>query len=69
MIDLEILSGKCDFKNIPSSKLEDLFHKKRTEDVERYWDCGPTHQLNDLPDFEEVLQELQELMENTSRGQ
>ena len=58
----EILKEKCKFKDIPSPKVEAFFEKERTEEAGRYWERGLAHQLNDLPDFEKVLQELRELI-------
>lgn len=58
----EILKGKCEFKDIPSPKAEDFFNQERTEEAGRYWERGLAHQLNDLPDFEKVLEELKELI-------
>lgn len=58
----EILKGKCDFKDIPTPKTEDFFNKERTEEAGRYWERGLAHQLNDLPDFDKVLEELKDLL-------
>ena len=60
----EILRGKCEFKDIPSPTTDDFFNDDRTEEAGRYWERGLAHQLNDLPDFEEVLEELRDLIDN-----
>lgn len=60
----EILKGKCEFKDIPAPETEDFFNKERTEEAGRYWERGLGHQLNDLPDFEKVLEELKALIKN-----
>lgn len=56
----EILKGKCEFKDIPIPKTEDFFNKERIEEAGRYWERGLAHQLNNLPDFEKVLEELKD---------
>ena len=63
----EILKGKCDFKDIPTPKVEDFFSKERTDEAGRYWERGLAHQLNDLPDFEKVLEELRGLIKVISK--
>jgi len=61
----EILKEKCEFKDIPLPKTEDFFDKERTEEAGRYWERGLAHQLNDLPNFEKVLEELKDLLNKT----
>ena len=61
----EILKKKCKFMDIPTPKTEDFFNKERTEEAGRYWERGLAHQLNDLPDFEQVLYELKDLLNKT----
>jgi len=56
----EILKEKCEFKDIPTPKTEDFFDTERTEEAGKYWERGLAHQLNDLPDFEKVLEELKD---------
>ena len=63
----EILKGKCEFKDIPTPKTEDFFNKERTEEAGRYWERGLAHQLNDLPAFEKVLEELKDLIREISK--
>ena len=61
----EILKEKCEFKEIPSPTIEDFFENKRTEEAGRYWERGLAHQLNDLPDFGLVLEELSNSLNET----
>ena len=63
----EILKGKCKFKDIPTPKTEDFFNKERTDEAGRYWERGLAHQLNDLPNFEKVLEELRNLIKEISK--
>ena len=63
----EILKGKCEFKDIPTPKTEDFFNKERTEEAGRYWERGLAHQLNDVPDFKLVLEELKYLIKAISK--
>ena len=63
----KILKEKCKFKDIPAPKTEDFFNKERTEEAGRYWERGLAHQLNDLPDFEKVLEELKDLIKAISK--
>jgi len=61
----EIFKEKCEFKDIPTPKTEDFFNKERTEEAGRYWERGLAHQLNDLPDFDKVLEDLKSLIAKT----
>ena len=61
----EILKKKCKFKNIPTPKTEEFLNKERAEEAGRYWERGLAHQLNDLPDFEKVLEELEDSLNKT----
>jgi len=61
----DTLKKKCEFKNIPTPKTEDFFNKELTEEAGRYWERGLAHQLNDLPDFEKVLEELENQLNET----
>ncbi len=63
----EILKKKCKFMDIPTPKTEDFFNKERTEEARRYWERGLAHQLNDLPDFAKVLEELKGLIDNLKK--
>jgi len=65
----EILKGKCEFKDIPTPKTEDFFKKERTGEAGRYWERGLAHQLNDLPEFEQVLEELKALIRSVKSGE
>lgn len=61
----EILKEKCYHKDIPNPKVDDFFDPTRTEEAGRYWQRGLAHQLNDLPEFENVLEELEQFLTNT----
>jgi len=63
----EILKKKCEFKNIPTPKTQDFFDKERTAEAGRYWERGLAHQLNDVPDFKLVLEELKYLIKAISK--
>lgn len=63
----DILKEKCEFIGIPTPKTEDFFNGERTEEAGRYWERGLAHQLNDLPDFEKVLEELKDLIKAISK--
>jgi len=63
----EILKGKCEFKDIPIPKTEDFFNQERTDEAGRYWERGLAHQLNDVPDFKLVLEELKYLIKAISK--
>lgn len=63
----EILKEKCEFIDIPAPRTEDFFNKERTEEAGRYWERGLAHQLNDLPDFRKVIEELRELIGNRKK--
>ena len=57
-----ILKEKCEFKSIPTPKTDDFFDTERTEEAGRYWERGLAHQLNNLPDFEKMLEELRPMI-------
>jgi len=63
----EILKEKCKFKDISTPKIDDFFDNKRIEEAGRYWERGLAHQLNDLPDFDKVLEELRGLIKEISK--
>jgi len=63
----EILKEKCESKAIPTPRTEDFFDTERTEEAGRYWERGLAHQLNDLPDFDKVLEELKDLIKEISK--
>lgn len=63
----EILKGKCEFKDIPPPKTKDFFNQERTDEAGRYWERGLAHQLNDLPEFNKVLEELKDLIKDISK--
>ena len=60
---VEILKAKCQHKSIPIPKVDDYFDQSRIDEARRYWERGLAHQLNDLPDFDAVLSELQDLIQ------
>lgn len=59
----EILKAKCNHKGIPDPNVDDFFDETRIEEARRYWERGLAHQLTDLPDFDAVLAELQDLIQ------
>lgn len=63
----EILKEKCAFKDIHAPKVDDFFDRERTEEAGRYWERGLAHQMNDLPDFNKVLEELKDLIKEITK--
>lgn len=57
----DILLKKCEHKKMPKPTLENFFIPERTEEASRYWERGLAHQVNDLPSFDDVINELRAL--------
>ncbi|MFH2036444.1 MAG: nucleotidyl transferase AbiEii/AbiGii toxin family protein [Candidatus Zixiibacteriota bacterium] len=62
-----ILKKNCQFKGIPKPTIEDFLKTEREEEARRFWERGLAHQLNDSPDFEKVLEELNDLIKGISK--
>jgi predicted nucleotidyltransferase component of viral defense system len=62
-----ILKKKCQFKGIPTPTTDDFFNGERVEEARLFWERGLAHQLNDLPDFDKVLKELEDLIRAISK--
>lgn len=58
----EILIKKCKHKKIPEPSLKDFFVSERTEEAAGFWERGLAHQVNELPSFHKVLDELEQLI-------
>jgi len=56
-----ILVSKCEFKNIPVPNVENIIQSQFIDELEAEWGNMLGHQLPQLPNFEEFLNELQEL--------
>ena len=59
---VEILKKKCQDKNIPVPTVNDFFLLERIEEAGRYWERGLAHQVNNLPDFTDTVEELKLLL-------
>ncbi len=57
----EVILKKCQFKNIDFRK-ELLFSKDRINSTNEYWKKGLAHQIDALPDFNEVVLECKDLV-------
>lgn len=54
----DTLSRKCAHRGLPAPALEHFLDPKRTDAAKAYWERGLAHQMEDLPTFERVLDDL-----------
>lgn len=54
----EILIAKCKHKEISKPVVTDFFEARRIDEAAQFWERGLAHQLPDLPEMSDVLEEL-----------
>jgi len=57
----DVLLKKCEFKNI-EFKESKLFSHELTEPAKAYWEKALSHQINELPDFDQIITESKDLI-------
>lgn len=63
----DILYEKCAFKQIPEPRAEDFFDPERLSEAKSFWQRGLAHQMESLPAFDRIIEELRTLIQ-TSLG-
>lgn len=54
----EIFSAKCNYKDITLVTSDDFFSDEKISNASIHWEKSLSHQLNDLPDFRIIIEEM-----------
>ncbi len=59
----KIFQKKCEHFSIPFKGVDDFFDGERLAETKRFWERGLAHQIDELPDFDTVIEECRILVE------